>query len=804
MSAEQPRTDAFGNPLPEGALLRFGDMRWRHGNIITASALSPDGKLLATASNYAIALWDVRTGKRLHALCRFRDGDFYTSSLIFSADGRHLGTVHGEFACVWNAESGKEVLRLTRDWRFGFSRCFFTPDGKEFAVVDRERVFIHDLASAKRTRSVPVGPVHLFSPDGKTCVRVRQQTELIFSDLRTGEEKARWDVATEQNGSCNGLAFSQDGKNLAVVHQNQEIQIRTPFVTKVRARFPVPDTAKHGTEKGHWEYTVGFSPDGKTLHLATHAGTVHRWDLATGKELPVLKGHQGRAVGCHPLPDGKTVLTTGDDGLIRRWDAATGRELGECVGYAGRTHSAYSPDGRFAAVGDARGRLDLWDAKTGKRLQELRHEGKAVLNLAFAPDCKTLAVGLSDGELHFWDVPSGREGNTLRWPAKQNWTFAHTLRFSPDGRSLIVSEYPNHTWLWEIATDKVVWRGEGECASALSPDGATLATASVGPWVHFRDTATGEERGKFRLNSTAPERLGSVITALAFAPDGRRVAVAVMDGNVHLCDAPSGDEARQFLAVTPSKSRFAHHFGHGNYVSSLAFSPDGRCLLTAGSDDLVRVWEVATGAEVLRRAGHEGRELQVAYGPGGRTALSSASDGQAYLWDLRPASLSPTPLEKLWDALAAEPREAYRAVWALSEAKGAAKLLRARIAPVPPLDADRLKKLIGDLNSDRFKVRNEATRALAELGELAGPAMEEALKKKPALEIGQRLQRLLGSMKRDSSPADLSRTRAVQALELASTAEARAVLRDWSAGAPGARLTEDARAALARLGDMRK
>jgi WD40 repeat protein len=813
LGAEPPRKDAAGNPLPLGALYRFGDVRWRHGDGISASALSPDGKMLATASKRSVVIWDVKTGERLRQFpCYHGPHHFATPGITFSPDGKRLGYAPcSEFACVWDLESGKEVLRLTKDWTGGSALCHFTPDGEEFAVGDGSlkkgrRVVFWDLKSAKEVRSLPFF-ISLLSPDATTYVRIRENHELIknpellFGDVKTGEEKACWNVATQQNGICNGVAFSPDGKTLAVVHQNKEIQIRTPLAAGVRKTFPVPDSAKHNvSNKDYWEFAVGFSRDGQSLYLATHSGAVHRWDLATGRELPTLKGHQGKAVCCHPLPDGKTVLTTGADGLIRRWDAATGRELSEWVGYAGRTRSAFSPDGRYAAVGDARGRLDLWDAKTGKRLRELRREGEAVNNLAFAPDGKSLAVGLASGEVRFWEVPSGREAKTLRWQEKREWTFAHALLFSPDGRFLYMSDYPSRTWMWEIATGKVVWRAGGECASALSPDGAALIYASVGPRLHSRDAATGKARGEFRLNSTAPEGLGSVITALAFAPDGRRLAAAVRDGKVSLCGAPDGSEIRQFLAVEPSQSRFAHLFGHGNYVTDLAFSPDGRWLLTGGSDDLVRVWEVATGAEVLRRPAHEGGELRVAFGPGGRTALSSGRDGQAYLWDLRPAPLPKATPAKVWDDLcSADSPKAYRAVWALSEDAGAAKFLREKLAPVPQVDPGRVQKLLGDLNSEKFKIRTEAARALGELGELAGPAMEESLKKKLALEVELRLRKLLAALQREPTPAEVHQMRAVQALELAGTPAAREVLRAWANGAPGARLTEDARAALVRL-----
>jgi hypothetical protein len=274
-----------------------------------------------------------------------------------------------------------------------------------------------------------------------------------------------------------------------------------------------------------------------------------------------------------------------------------------------------------------------------------------------------------------------------------------------------------------------------------------------------------------------------VVNALAFSPDGRRLAVALRDGNISLCEAATGVEERQFLGS----------------VLALAFSPDSKWLLTGGSDDTVRVWEAATGVEVLRRNGHEGGVLYVAFGGGGRTALSSGRDGQAYLWDLRPAPGPNVPLAELWANLAGDAPKAYRAVWALSERDGAASLFREKIAPVPPVEPARVKKWIADLNSAQFKVRAEAARALAGLDELAAPAMEAALKKKPALEVEQRLRKLLAALKRVPTPEELRRRRAVQALELAGTPEARSVLREWAGGAPGARLTEDARSALARL-----
>ena len=111
----------------------------------------------------------------------------------------------------------------------------------------------------------------------------------------------------------------------------------------------------------------------------------------------------------------------------------------------------------------------------------------------------------------------------------------------------------------------------------------------------------------------------------------------------------------------------------------------------------------------------------------------------------------------------------------------------------------RLAGLIADLGSPRFADREAAESALEELGDQAAPALRRALEGRPGLEARRRIERLLDGLKDGSSPTALRRSRAVQAMELAATAEAREVLRAWAAGAPEARLTREARAGLRRL-----
>jgi hypothetical protein len=127
------------------------------------------------------------------------------------------------------------------------------------------------------------------------------------------------------------------------------------------------------------------------------------------------------------------------------------------------------------------------------------------------------------------------------------------------------------------------------------------------------------------------------------------------------------------------------------------------------------------------------------------------------------------------------------------------KLLREKLPSAVPPEKARLEKLIADLGSDSFEVRSAASQALAELAELAAPAMEEACKAVPSLEQRKRLESLLAPLKEGLSPTQILHMRAVQVLELAGTAEARLALQEWARGTPGARLTQEAQAALARV-----
>jgi HEAT repeat protein len=161
-------------------------------------------------------------------------------------------------------------------------------------------------------------------------------------------------------------------------------------------------------------------------------------------------------------------------------------------------------------------------------------------------------------------------------------------------------------------------------------------------------------------------------------------------------------------------------------------------------------------------------------------------------------------LEPLWEDLAGrDAARAYRAVWSLTAAGDRAVVfLKERLRPDAG-DAPRIRRLIAELDSRRFAVREAASRNLGRLGVAAEPALREALRGSPSPEVQRRVAALLAQMTDvrplAGSPEELRTVRAVQALEYIGTETAKGVLRALAGGVQGTRATEDAQAALQRL-----
>jgi hypothetical protein len=346
---------------------------------------------------------------------------------------------------------------------------------------------------------------------------------------------------------------------------------------------------------------------------------------------------------------------------------------------------------------------------------------------------------------------------------------------------------------------------------AFAPDGATLAVAALGQEhcarteprgtplamiyepvskpVVLWDVRTGRQRRQIDTGK-------HVVSRLVFSPDGGTLATLNHENTITLWEIASGKERFSF----PSKGEH----------TILAFTPDGRALLAAGeASPIIHAYSVRTGKELAQLKGHGGPITALAVKE--KVMVSASTDTTALVWNLakfdqeQPAvgELDEARTEVLWHDLgSADARKAYEAIRTLSAApRQAVPLLRQRIKPVPPPDARKLARLLADLDSNQFAVRQQANSEIAKMGDLAAVALQKALDDRPTLEMRRRIERLLEALvSTPELPADLLRAlRALEVLEQINTPEARQAVEGIAGGAAGTLLTRRARETFDRM-----
>ena len=287
-------------------------------------------------------------------------------------------------------------------------------------------------------------------------------------------------------------------------------------------------------------------------------------------------------------PDGKTLASGGGELNIKLWDVATGTEKAAYTGLNAKIWSlAFSPNGKVLAAGDdappgsQEGRIKLWEVATGKEMATLKGHTNLVISVAFSPDGALLASG------------SGR-------------------RVVPPGYKQAI---PGEIKLWDLATNTVMATHEGRGDVAFSPKGDLVVAASPNRTITFWDVATGKPKNTLK----------SATYCICLSPDGKMLAAGTLDKAITLWDVSDKDKE---LAVLK---------GHTDAVSSLAFSPDGKTLASAGSssDHTVKLWDVATRKELVTLNAHKKWVFCVAFSPDGKTLASASGDGTIKLWDLK-------------------------------------------------------------------------------------------------------------------------------------------------------------------------
>jgi WD40 repeat protein len=509
-------------------------------------AFLPDGRLAAVHSSPEAApvdllVLDTATGKVLHApYDRLpAEAQHQVRSLVVDQQGTVLIPVN-EGVLAWHPDN--DTMQLFRTptppvvvalASKAQTLAATLADGT-VAIVDRESGMVRPIGSVP----TPVALTIDISPDGQTVATLTGPAPLDPGVQTAGGGVALW---------------SADGRPVGTVAQQS-----SPIIS------------------------IEFSGDGTRLLTTAddHTGTV--WDVTTGRRDSVLRGHGGRMVDAVFAPDDRTVWSAGYDESVIHWDLTGVDTMGP------------------AALLPVDTRDVTWVAPSANR----RH----------------LVVGTTAGEVLVWDVA---EDQLVAGPWQNHsgtGETAHVRGGSVSVTGLVASTGNDHMLVVRRLDGTVVMRrllNRDELPDVtFSPDGSLLAVSGGDQRIELIDPLTGDMKVELDVRFLP--------AMVAFSPDGNRLAVTTWqfeDEIVKIFDTRSGELVRELALDTPAMVA--------------RFSPDGRLLATGSDAGHVRLWDAHTFAPLgAPLTGHTGFVISIAFSPDGRT-LASAGDGSVVLWDVQ-------------------------------------------------------------------------------------------------------------------------------------------------------------------------
>lgn len=765
-------------PRKQGVVFKDSGGPVQDSETAACFAVSPDGKMLAVGkagqldADREVQLWELKTGCPITDLKPLKGGVIHPGNC-------------GE---VYFTPDAKGLVVFTRAKHLGDNKW----EGEQLVTVWDVKT------SRERVRFKAPRP----AANGRPAVALSNTTLAIglesggtsLWDLATGKERV---LATDHRRKkpaggygTYAVAFTSDGKSLATGGWDNTAKLWEVASGKLR----------HVWSGNNWVETLAVSPDGKVLASAGQDGLIRLWDTATGADACPVPGHKSPVWGVALDTNGTQAVTAALDDTMRWWDTKTGAEQRSIALRNDVRGLTISPDGKVVLAAAEEGRLRTWDRATGRETTpaHLPADTKGE-QLSFTPDGRHLIAA------------AGPKVTVLEWPALK---VARSIDLPKPGTRAVPK--PDG--------------GENRCdVAAVSPDGKWLVTVAHRYWVKERDghqfgyaadgvadlweLATGK-----RVRRLAEAQ--GVFRSGTFTADGQFVLI----GSGGIVVRPDGTEGESFKSditlLDPITGRVVQGFREPNalgsvsyrYIGASALAQDGRTLYVSYNTGEIIGYEVATGRPRRTLTGHRGYVGGLAFSADGRRLISGSVDGTALVWDVtlaggaapRQKPLITAEAEKLWQTASGD--DARAAFAALAELAGSPEqtieVLRRQIKPMPAAPTDAvLDRIFADLGGERVADRERALQELDGYGESAVPSVRKRLNGQPSAEIQQHAGAFLERFDPPiPSALRVRQTRAVELLEAIGTPAARKLLSVLAGGAVGVPQTIDASAALKRLG----
>lgn len=668
--AEQRRVDLYEDPLPKGATMRLGTIRYRTLETVLGIAFADDRQSLLSVGSKRAGVWDVSTGKRTH-VTQLTQVRTTPSTLVepqvavFSGNGKIVATASGRFNQVTRKLDTTIQVRRTSDWNevraFGgdidASRSTFTFAldylGETLVALDRGgKAHFWEVSTGLELLT------HQFSnrgarwlslsPDGKTVAVAGQQDELYVWDWQSGQDPRP--IATPDVRAV-GLTFSPDGTTLAVGANYGSKSFVLDIASGQRVRT---------FSAGNYVRALAFSPDGRLLALGAHDNrTVSIWDFATGNRIHRFDCGTESPDCLAFSHDGEKLaaVNTFHSSRLRIWDVAKGKLIGDdFVGHdSPPEYITFIDNSHIASAGDD-GTVRIWDAASGRQLSVGCHRTEEdesqrtgwVRALSASADGKFLISSGLDDTVRLWNAKTGEQVYRLAGHGRLGGRRA--LAFHPDGSRFYSFGDDMNLRSWDVRTGKALFEhriqpsGIPQSATAenrFDPFGdhgiwlgiyftnftrdATTLVMVVGQDAYFFDVASGKELRKILLST----RSGY---ALAISPDARHIVIRTHQRKP---DSTGVAYAMELRDLTEGKLVRQIDF-QDRPSQAAAFSPDGRLWAAAigGEEEELVVWRTDSSEEVMRAKRLKDLAHSLAFSADSRQLLTGMADSSILLWDI--------------------------------------------------------------------------------------------------------------------------------------------------------------------------
>jgi WD40 repeat protein len=626
-----------------------------HHEAVTSAVISPDSRYLITVANRenVARLWELADDKPFETEEVMRDKfrlkyelqghELPVQSAVFSGDSKYiLTTASDETARVWSTSTGKAIAIL-KGHKGPVTRAVFIPNNEFIATAGVDKTLRlwkwRPSLSEEATDGQQPAPIVL--------------TESV---ILAGHE--RWITV---------LLASPDGKLLATEATDStgrlwnldEIKNK---LEEIRTGKELPSSLVLKGLTGPVS-TMAFSPDGKRLvtegvisrvdqnkdegdrYVAKVWDTTAGWGTNEANLLFDLVGHKGAitSVSFSPDKEGKYILTASADETARIWNVSSEKPdlITELHGHVGPVSTAnFSPDGARVVTSGFDSTAQVWDVSSGRNLAVLRGHTGNLSSAIYSPNGQFIVTTSADRNAGVWNATIEQKA-ALRGVTELHGHAAEVFSasFSPDSKYVLTGSWDGSARLWDMNTGQALRALNGHASlvlrSAFSPDGNFIVTASADGTARVWDIRNCELKanadGTVRVWGTGGEDEPKVlrghtnaVMSVAFSSDGKLIVTASLDKTWRVWAKNDKGDWNEVASTTQAGE-----------VYSAAFSHDGSHVVTTSKDHAVIVWKKRNGSEWAEEAplqGHRGVVCTGAFSNDGRYIVTASFDGTAIVW----------------------------------------------------------------------------------------------------------------------------------------------------------------------------